>query len=378
MALLEVRDLRVSFDTEDGIVHAVDGVSYSLEKGRALGIVGESGSGKSVSSLTVMGLTRAPNTRITGEILFDGKNLLEASDDELRRIRGNDIAMIFQDPLSSLHPFYRIGYQLVEAIRAHNDVSKAQALDRAVEMLGLVGIPEPRRRADSYPHEFSGGMRQRAMIAMALANDPKLLIADEPTTALDVTVQAQILQLIARLQHELDTAIVLITHDLGVVAEVTDDIAVMYSGRIVEKGPKDAIFAAPQHPYTWGLLQSIPRLDRTRGEELVPIPGRPPSLINRPSGCHFHPRCPYVREAHKKVDPPLEPVGGEAGHDVRCLLAPDVRRSLWAALQTGQQPAQARESVGLRDEPGVEQAAGAPAGASGQGGPVPSGGEAPR
>ncbi len=227
-------------------------------------------------------------------------------------MRGNEIAMIFQDPLSSLHPFYKIGDQLVEAVQAHRDVSKAQALDRAVEMLGLVGIPEPRRRVDSYPHEFSGGMRQRVMIAMALINDPKLLIADEPTTALDVTVQAQILELIQRLQRELDTAIVMITHDLGVVAEVADDIAVMYAGRIVEHADKDTIFAMPEHPYTWGLLKSIPRLDSPRDEELVPIPGRPPSLINKPPGCSFHPRCPYVREAHKRIDPQLAPAA-EAG-----------------------------------------------------------------
>ena len=222
-------------------------------------------------------------------------------------MRGNEVAMIFQDPLSSLHPFYKIGDQLVEAVQAHRDVSKAQALDRAVEMLGLVGIPEPRRRVDSYPHEFSGGMRQRVMIAMALINDPKLLIADEPTTALDVTVQAQILDLIQRLQRELDTAIVMITHDLGVVAEVADEIAVMYAGRIVEHADKDTIFATPEHPYTWGLLKSIPRLDSPRGEELVPIPGRPPSLILKPPGCSFHPRCPYVREAHKRIDPQLAP-----------------------------------------------------------------------
>src|SRR4051812_13692852 len=223
-----------------------------------------------------MGLTRAKNARISGEIVFDGKDLLKASDEELRQIRGNDIAMIFQDPLSSLHPFYKIGDQLVEAVQAHREVSRAQALDRAVEMLGLVGIPEPRRRVDAYPHEFSGGMRQRAMIAMALINDPSLLIADEPTTALDVTVQAQILELLSRLQQELDTAIVVITHDLGVVAEVTREIAVMYSGRIVERGPTDTIFAAPEHPYTWGLLKSIPRLDLPRGDDLVPIAGRPP------------------------------------------------------------------------------------------------------
>ena len=232
-ALLDVQDLHVSFDSEDGVVKAVDGVSFSVEAGRTLGIVGESGSGKSVTSLTVMGLTRGPSTTISGTAVLEGKDLIAASDAQLRHIRGNDVAMIFQDPLSSLHPFYKVGNQIVEAIQAHRDVSKAQAYDRAVEMLGLVGIPEPRRRADSYPHEFSGGMRQRAMIAMALANDPKLLIADEPTTALDVTVQAQILELIERLQSEFDTAVVVITHDLGVVAEMADEIAVMYAGRIV-------------------------------------------------------------------------------------------------------------------------------------------------
>src|SRR5918912_1350551 len=260
--LLVVRDLHVSFKTDDGFVKAVDGVSYTVDRGQALGIVGESGSGKSVSSLTVMGLTRfAGNAQITGSIVFDGKDLLSATDEEMRRLRGNDVAMIFQDPLSSLHPFYRIGDQLVEAVRAHRDVPKAKALDRAVEMLGLVGIPEPRRRVDAYPHEFSGGMRQRVMIAMALMNDPKLLIADEPTTALDVTVQAQILEVLQRLQHELDTAIVMITHDLGVVAELADQVAVMYAGRIVERGPKATIFRSPEHPYTWGLLGSIPRLE---------------------------------------------------------------------------------------------------------------------
>jgi peptide/nickel transport system ATP-binding protein len=350
MALLEVKDLRVHFDTDDGLVQAVDGISYTVDRGQALGIVGESGSGKSVSSLTVMGLTRFPNARISGEILFEGEDLLTASNEKMRHIRGNDIAMIFQDPLSSLHPFYKVGDQLVEAIRAHRDVSKARALDRAVEMLGLVGIPEPRRRVDSYPHEFSGGMRQRTMIAMALANDPKLLIADEPTTALDVTVQAQILELIGRLQRELDTAIVMITHDLGVVAEVTDDIAVMYAGRIVEHAPKEQIFGAPEHPYTWGLLKSIPRLDVPRDEELVPIAGRPPSLIHKPPGCSFHPRCPYVRPAHRKVDPKLEPVGDDPGHQVACLLASDTRRALWTALQAGEKPVEARKRVGLEPD----------------------------
>ena len=361
MALLEVTDLKVHFKTDDGIVKAVDGVSYTVERGRALGIVGESGSGKSVSSLTVMGLTRfAGNAEITGSIVFDGKDLLGANDEELRRLRGNDVAMIFQDPLSSLHPFYRIGDQLVEAIRAHREVPKAKAMDRAVEMLGLVGIPEPRRRVDSYPHEFSGGMRQRVMIAMALINDPKLLIADEPTTALDVTVQAQILDLIARLQTELDTAIVMITHDLGVVAEVTDEIGVMYAGRIVEFADKEAIFASPEHPYTWGLLKSIPRLDLPREEELVPIAGRPPSLILKPPGCAFHPRCPYVREAHKRIDPklaPTESLGGNGRHRVACLLPPQTRRALWAALRGGATPEEARERVGIPEAAAVDEEA---------------------
>ena len=343
--LLEVKDLRVHFQTDDGVVKAVDGISYSVDSGQTLGIVGESGSGKSVSSMTVMGLTRAKNAQITGSIMFDGKELLTASDDELRRVRGGPVSMIFQDPLSSLHPMYRIGSQLVEAVRTHQDVSKAKALDRAVEMLGLVGIPEPRRQVDAYPHEFSGGMRQRVMIAMALCNDPKLLIADEPTTALDVTVQAQILDLLERLKSEVDTAIVLITHDLGVVAEVTDDIAVMYAGRIVEKASRDELFASPEHPYTWGLLRSIPRLDSPRDEELVPIPGRPPSLINPPSGCSFHPRCPYVRDAHTRVDPVLEPVPGAGDHAVACLLAPDVRKALWGELQQGARPEAAKAAA---------------------------------
>jgi peptide/nickel transport system ATP-binding protein len=342
MALLEVKDLQVHFDTDDGLVKAVDGVSYSVDSGQTLGIVGESGSGKSVSSLTVMGLTRAKNARISGSVTFDGKELLTASDDDMRKIRGNDIAMIFQDPLSSLHPFYKVGAQIAEAVRVHRKVSKAQAMDRAVEMLSLVGIPEPRKRAEAYPHEFSGGMRQRAMIAMALANDPKLLIADEPTTALDVTVQAQILELIDRLQSEFNAAVVIITHDLGVVAETADEINVMYAGRIVEKGRTDAIFHAPEHPYTWGLLGSIPRLDTPRGEELVPISGRPPSLINLPSGCSFHPRCPYVRDAHKRVEPALTPVEGDPSHFSACLLDSGTRKRIWTDLQAGRHPDEVR------------------------------------
>jgi peptide/nickel transport system ATP-binding protein len=372
--LLEVKDLRVHFETEDGLVQAVDGVSYTVERGRALGIVGESGSGKSVSSLTVMGLTRSGNARISGEIRFQGQDLLNASGDDMRKIRGGDIAMIFQDPLSSLHPFYKIGDQLAEARRAHTKESKAKARDRAIEMLNLVGIPDPRRRIDSYPHEFSGGMRQRVMIAMALINDPKLLIADEPTTALDVTVQAQILELIQRLQRELDTAVVMITHDLGVVAEVTDEIAVMYAGRIVEYGAADTIFAAPEHPYTWGLLKSIPRLDTPREEELVPIFGRPPSLILKPPGCSFHPRCPYVREAHKKVDPGLEPAGGgDPKHAVACLLPSETRRALWTALQSGASPEEARERTDIPDRLSGAAAAGQEAAAAEE----PAAGEQP-
>jgi peptide/nickel transport system ATP-binding protein len=340
--LLSVRDLRVHFDTDDGLVKAVDGVSYDIAPGRTLGIVGESGSGKSVSSLTVMGLTRSRTADIKGEIWFGGRDLLTISDEDMRAIRGEEIAMIFQDPLSSLHPFYRIGDQLVEAVQAHHSVSKAAALDKSVELLRLVGIPEPKDRVGGYPHEFSGGMRQRVMIAMALINEPKLLIADEPTTALDVTVQAQILELMIRLKAELETSIVFITHDLGVVAEMADDIAVMYAGRIVEFGSKEVIFDSPQHPYTWGLLGSIPKLDASRDEPLVPVTGRPPSLINLPSGCAFHPRCPYVREAHKRVEPTLEPVNGDEGHRVACLLDAGVRERIWDDLREGKLPEEAR------------------------------------
>jgi peptide/nickel transport system ATP-binding protein len=351
VALLDVRDLKVHFRTGDGIVKAVDGISYSVETGKALGIVGESGSGKSVSSLTVLGLTRAGNTQIEGEILFDGRNLLELPDAELRKIRGNDIAMIFQDPLSSMHPFFRVGAQLAEAIRTHHPVSKKAARARSIELLGMVDIPEPAKRVDAYPHEFSGGMRQRAMIAMALANDPRLLIADEPTTALDVTVQAQILALIRRLQDELETAVVMITHDLGVVAETVDDVAVMYAGKIIETGGVEAIFNQPHHPYTWGLLRSIPRLDVPRGVPLVPIPGRPPSLINLPGGCSFHPRCPYVRDRHRQVVPPLDPLPDDPSHKVACLLEPETRRRLWAELRAGHDPVEARQAVKLEEKP---------------------------
>ena len=292
-----MEDLRVEFQTEDGVVHAVDGITYQVLPGKTLGIVGESGSGKTVASMTVLGLTRYQGAQISGRILFEGRDLVTMEEEQLRGIRGNEIAMIFQDPMSSLHPLYKVGKQLTEAIRVHRDVSKAQARARAIELLGLVGIPDPSHRVDQYPHEFSGGMRQRVMIAMALANEPKLLIADEPTTALDVTVQAQILELMERLQRELGMAIVIITHDLGVVAEMADDIAVMYAGRIVETAPASEVFASPEHPYTWGLLRSIPRLERDREEPLVPIPGTPPSSAGASVGVPLPPPlrlCPAV------------------------------------------------------------------------------------
>jgi peptide/nickel transport system ATP-binding protein len=345
--LLRVEDLRVEFPTEDGVVHAVDGITYQVFAGKTLGIVGESGSGKTVSSLTTLGLTRGQGASVSGRILFEGRDLVALGDAELRAIRGNDIAMIFQDPLSALHPLYSVGDQLIEAVRAHTDASKKKARERAIELLGLVGIPDPKRRVDDYPHEFSGGMRQRAMIAMALANEPKLLIADEPTTALDVTVQAQILALMERLQSELGMAIVIITHDLGVVAEMADDIAVMYAGRIVETASAESIFSDPEHPYTWGLLKSIPRLGRSRDEALVPIPGTPPSLIRPPSGCHFHPRCHYAQPDHARIDPELRPLDTDPGHFVACLLEPEVRRRLWAELTAGGTPEEALQKVGL-------------------------------
>jgi peptide/nickel transport system ATP-binding protein len=363
--LLDVEELRVSFATDDGIVKAVDGASYSVAPGKTLGIVGESGSGKSVSSLTALGLTRGRNTTISGRMLFAGRDLLALDRNEMRKVRGNDIAMIFQDPLSALHPFFTVGSQLLEAVRSHQDVSKSAARDRAIDLLELVGMPDPHRRVDAYPHEFSGGMRQRAMIAMALANEPRLLIADEPTTALDVTVQAQILALLEDLQQRLGMALIIITHDLGVVAEIADDIAVMYAGRIVERAPTRTIFGAPQHPYTWGLLQSIPRLDSARSEELVPISGRPPSLINLPSGCHFHPRCPYVQEAHKRIDPPLTPVPDNPVHEVACLLSVKTRDAIWAGLRSGRAPEQVRKLADADSAPAAAAApTGAPAGAA--------------
>jgi peptide/nickel transport system ATP-binding protein len=319
VALLEVNDLKTYFRTDDGIVKAVDGVSFEVEKGQTLGIVGESGSGKSVTCLTIMGLNAKRNTITSGTAAFRGEDLLTMNSKRLRDIRGNDIAMIFQDPMTSLNPVHSIGKQLVEAILLHRDVTKSQARGRALELLKAVGIPRAERRIDDYPHQFSGGMRQRVMIAMALVNDPDLLIADEPTTALDVTTQAQILELMNRLQREFGSAIIVITHDLGVVAETADDVVVMYAARIAEQGPVDEIFKRPHHPYTWGLLGSLPRLD-TDAERLVQIPGQPPSLLNPPGGCRFHPRCPYVMNICKQEEPELKKVTGDHAHFQRCWL----------------------------------------------------------
>jgi peptide/nickel transport system ATP-binding protein len=319
MALLEVNDLRTHFRTDDGIVKAVDGVSFSVEKGKTLGIVGESGCGKSVTCLTIMGLNPPRNTISSGEALFKGENLLTMPKKRLRDIRGNDIAMIFQDPMTSLNPVHTVGRQLVEAIKLHRDVSSRNARARALELLKAVGIPRAERRMDDYPHQFSGGMRQRVMIAMALINDPDLLIADEPTTALDVTTQAQILELMNRLQSEFGSAIIIITHDLGVVAETADDVVVMYAARVVERAPVDNLFQRPHMPYTWGLLGSLPRLDADM-ERLIQIPGQPPSLLNPPRGCRFHPRCPYVMNVCKETEPELRPISDEPGHLQACHL----------------------------------------------------------
>ncbi|MCG6498294.1 ABC transporter ATP-binding protein [Kitasatospora sp. A2-31] len=329
---LEVEDLRVHFDTDDGLVRAVDGISFSLDRGHTLGIVGESGSGKSVTSLAVMGLHRSKRAVISGSVRLDGQEVIGTEPDVVRHLRGRKMAMIFQDPLTSMHPYYTIGWQLVEAYRVHHpDAPRGRARARAVEMLGRVGIPRPDRRVDDYPHQFSGGMRQRAMIAMALINDPDLLIADEPTTALDVTVQAQILDLIRELQQAFGSAVIIITHDLGVVAELADEILVMYAGTCMEKGRAEELFSAPEHPYTWGLLSSMPRIDRERQERLVPIAGNPPSLIRLPPGCSFHPRCPYaVRNGDRSyVEVPELTGAAGAGHLVACHLPPELRRRIF-------------------------------------------------
>ena len=331
--LLEIRDLHVVFRTRDGIVQAVDGVTTSVGRGETLGIVGESGSGKSVTALTVTGLTRLPNAVVSGQVLLDGVDLLQLPADRLRSVRGGRIAMIFQDPLSSLHPLYRVGWQIEEAILAHEGLSRRAARARAIDALASVEIPDPGGLIDSYPHQLSGGMRQRVMIAMALVLNPDVLIADEPTTALDVTVQAQILELIRALQRDFATAVVLITHDLGVIAEMADDVAVMYAGRIVEQGPLETILEAPEHPYTWGLLQSIPRLDTPRRVRLRPVEGSPPSLVHLPSGCRFHPRCPYAMPMCRTMDPDL--LGSRPRHLVACHLPVDEKRRIWRELRPG-------------------------------------------
>jgi peptide/nickel transport system ATP-binding protein len=325
--LLEVKGLKVRFATEDGVVRAVDGVDLQLERGKVLGIVGESGSGKSVTALTLLGLTRGQNAEFEGEVIYKGQNLLTMPESRLRDVRGDEIAMIFQDPMTSLNPVYRIGVQIVEAIVAHESISKKQARRRAIDLLKQVGIPNAAERIDTYPHELSGGMRQRVMIALALSCNPDIVIADEPTTALDVTIQAQILALLDNLRAEFDSAVILITHDLGVVASIAHDILVMYAGRVVEAGPKRELFYDPQMPYTWGLLGSIPRLDRPKLEELHSITGSPPSLINAPRGCKFRPRCPHVfdrcieePELVNRVDAP--------DHLDRCWLSLDDKRRL--------------------------------------------------
>ncbi len=330
-AMLEVRDLRIFFPTDDGIVKAVDGLSFTLERGKTLGIVGESGSGKSVTSMGILGLHQRTRADISGHIWLDGEELISATPERVRELRGSKMAMIFQDPLSALHPYYTVGAQISEAYLIHNKVGKKAAKQHAIDMLGRVGIPQPAARVDDYPHQFSGGMRQRAMIAMALSCDPELLIADEPTTALDVTVQAQILDLISDLQQEFGSAVIIITHDLGVVAELSDDILVMYSGRVSEYGSAEDIFGRAGHPYTWGLLSSMPRIDEARAERLIPIKGSPPSLINVPSGCPFHPRCDYAAMTHGRSEtevPILHEV--DPGHLVACHLTAVQRDKLRA------------------------------------------------
>ncbi len=354
--LLEVDDLRIHFQTDDGVVKSVDGISFGLERGRTLGIVGESGSGKSVTSLGIMGLHHGTKAKITGYIRLDGEELVNATPGRVRELRGSKMAMIFQDPLSAMHPYYTVGDQIVEAYRIHNKVTKDVARQHAIDLLGRVGIPTPKTRVDDYPHQFSGGMRQRAMIAMALSCDPELLIADEPTTALDVTVQAQILDLISDLQSEFGSAVIIITHDLGVVAELADDILVMYAGRCVEYGSAADIFGRPDHPYTWGLLSSMPRLDREKTTRLVPIPGTPPSLIKVPSGCPFHPRCRYtelVGGGRCQTDVPALREVATPGHAAACHLTAEERAQQWSALSAGKVPGDART-------PEAEEAAGGP------------------
>jgi oligopeptide/dipeptide ABC transporter ATP-binding protein len=331
MALLEVKDLKTRFRTDDGVVKAVDGVSFTVEKGQTLGIVGESGCGKSVTCLSIMGLHDHKKTTMEGSVLFDGQEILGLDAGGLRHIRGNRIAMIFQDPMTSLNPVKSIGWQLSEAVLVHQDVTRAKARDRSIELLREVGIPRAEVRIDDYPHQFSGGMRQRVMIAMALINEPEILIADEPTTALDVTTQAQIIRLIEKLQRDRDTAVIMITHDLGVVAEIAEDVAVMYAGRIVEQSTVDDLFDNPQHPYTWGLLGSLPSVDRSV-DRLAQIPGQPPSLLNPPVGCAFSPRCSYVFEPCVRDLPDLVPASPGSEHLHRCHLSDERRADIRRVL----------------------------------------------
>jgi peptide/nickel transport system ATP-binding protein len=324
--LLDVRDLTVRFRTRDGIVQAVTDLSFTVRRGETLGVVGESGSGKSVTSLAIMGLLNRATTDISGQILFEGTDLLQLPAVEMRKFRGRDVSMIFQDPFACLHPMYRVGDQIAEAVRAHENVSKSKARERAVELLSAVGIPNAKVRARDYPHQYSGGMRQRAMIAMALVHNPDVLIADEPTTALDVTVQAQIIELIDRVKKEFDIGVILITHDLGVIAETATHVMVMYAGRVREYGPAHEIFNAAQDPYTWGLLESMPTVEK-RLDVLVPIEGSPPSLLRPPPGCPFHPRCKYRFEPCDKVLPPLKAMPD--GHLDACHLSTERKREIW-------------------------------------------------
>jgi peptide/nickel transport system ATP-binding protein len=319
--LLDVRGLTVRFPTSDGVVQAVSDVTFTLSRGETLGVVGESGSGKSVSNLAIMGLLNRQRTAIAGEVQFGGRDLLTLPQDEMRKIRGKDIAMVFQDPFACLHPMYRVGTQIAEAVLAHQDVSREVAWKRSVELLGHVGIPNAASRARDFPHQFSGGMRQRAMIAMALVHNPSILICDEPTTALDVTVQAQILELIEEVKREFDIGVILVTHDLGVVAETANSVMVMYAGRVMEYGPARQVFDQPQHPYAWGLLDSMPTIE-ARLDALVPIEGSPPSLLAPPAGCPFHPRCRYAFEPCPTERPPLVAPAPEAHLDA-CHLSWD-------------------------------------------------------
>ncbi|MHB8491826.1 MAG: oligopeptide/dipeptide ABC transporter ATP-binding protein, partial [Solirubrobacteraceae bacterium] len=363
--LLSVSNLRVDLPSEDGTVHAVAGIDLTLAAGSTLGVVGESGAGKSVAALAVMGLLGDSRARVSGSVRFAGRDLLTLGERGMRAMRGRDMAMIFQDPLSALHPLKTVGSQIAEAVRAHGTLSRRDAHRRAVQLLDRVGIGDPARRARQHPHELSGGMRQRVMLAIALANEPRLLIADEPTTALDVTVQAQIIELLRELQAELSMALMLITHDLAVVAELADEVAVMYAGRVVELAPAARVFAQPEHPYTWGLIGSMPKLTGPRLERLDAIGGAPPSPLHPPTGCRFHPRCPHALAECPQVDPELEALADQPAHEVACLLATERRRALWRAREGlgGQSPgaerAIAQPDRRTGDDVTVQQGAGA-------------------